>query len=140
MASELEAKATAIEAFLDENWPEGAKTPISWPGVDFDPPDGPWLKVDITWGDGFMETIGGSGTGTNQVVGVLTLNLFDVPGQGARQIDGYADELRDLFNRAEVEGVRFDAPSGPKPTRRPNQGTHWLQRTIDVPFAVVETI
>jgi len=137
VASNLNGAASSVEAYLESNW---TQTPIAWPGIDFDPPDGPWLQASIQWGDGFIETMGGSGSGTNAVVGVLTLNLFDKPGDGAGQVDSLADDARDLFNRAEVSGVRFDAPSGPKPGEGRTGETAWLQRTVSVPFEIVETI
>lgn len=137
MASDLNGAAQSIEQYVEDNW---AATPIAWEGVDFDPPDGPWIQVTIRWGDGFIETMGGTGSGTNTVPGVLFINLFDQPGGGAGTIEGHADDIRDLFNRAEIGGVRFDAPSGPKPATDQRDEGEWLQRTVTVPFELIETI
>lgn len=145
MASDLKSKAGAVLKRIEENWDTDA-VPISWPGRPFDPPDGPWMRVTILWGDGTIATIGGAGSGAeNDIAGVLVAQLFDRPGGGAGAIESYADDFRDLFNRIEVEGVRFDAPSGPKagPGRAnigPETDERWIQRTVDVPFEAEDEI
>ena len=135
MASEIHAAAAAIAAAVEAAWT--GRTPIQWEGLDFRPPNGPWLRVAILWGEAFEQTIGGPGIGKNEVVGVLSLSIFGRPGRGTGELEAYADVLRDAFNRAEIGKVRFGAPSGPRPAQE-REG--WIQMVVDIPFTLEETL
>ncbi|HEX7048654.1 MAG TPA: phage tail terminator-like protein [Longimicrobiales bacterium] len=144
MASELRAKAAAIRAHFATEWKaargytdEQLGERVAWEGVDFTPPASEWVRLSILWGDAFEQTMGGPAVGKNEVVGVVSVTLFYPPGRGTGVLEGLADDVRDIFNRAEVSGVRFGAPSGPKPAR---ERDGWVQTTVDVPFTVEETI
>ena len=110
---------------------------VAWEGMPFDPPDGIWFRVSILWGDSFLQTQGSPG-GANTLVGVLSFQCFDQPGNGTGRLYDLADVLRDLFNRNTVSGIRFDAPSGPKPATRDEDG--WDGVIVDIPFEVDETV
>jgi len=135
VASATLTAEAAIEARLGDNW---STTPISWPGVDFTPPDGPWIEMHVLWGEGVGETMGSGGV--NTISGVLVIRLFDRPGSGYGVIAGYVDTLRDLFDRAVVGAVEFLAASGPKKTEREDKKdkSRWIGLNISVPFTLEE--
>jgi len=139
VASNLDAVRAVIEARLADNitsvdaaWT--AADNVAWPGVDFDPPS-QWARPAILWGDGFLETHGASGT--NTVVGVLVVSLFARPGSGLGALYGWADTVRDLYDRYTGTGVEFLAASGPRQVN--TDDTRWLQVNVSIPFVAEET-
>lgn len=144
MASSTRAHSGAIRTLFATEWKaargyveEEFAARVAWPGVPFTPPDAEWVRFNILWGDGFVQTMGGPGLGTNELVGVVSIQLFVKPGSGSGALEGYCDDVREIFNRVEVSGVRFEAPSGPRP---PQERDGWLQGTVDVAFTVEETL
>ena len=135
MASATLTAEAAIEDRLGDNW---STTPISWPGVDFTPPNGPWIEPHVLWGEGVGETMGSGGV--NTLPGVLVIRLFDRPGSGYGVIAGYVDTIRDLFDRVTVGAVEFLAASGPKKTEREDEKdeSRWIGLKITVPFIMTE--
>lgn len=114
MASAIDAARQTIEARIVAQW--GATTPIGFLNTSFTPPKtGGWLEPSIIWGDGIASTMGavGSGGARNTITGLLQMNLFIQSGEGAGLLTRLADTARDMINRLEVSGVRFDVPSGP---------------------------
>lgn len=133
MASAFSALRTAIEAVMAGI---GAFTAsqIAWDGVDFTPPDGPWVRASILTGDGRMDTAGDGVTG-NAHVGVLSIAIFGKPGAGYGAVDTLADTVRDAFSRVQIGTAFFFAPSLP----RRSAGDGWLQVTVTCPFEVRES-
>lgn len=131
MASALDTARQVIEGRLNTNW---SATKIAWPNVAFSPSSGEaWIQPSLLWGEGFVSTK----TGRNAVHGVLHINVFVPRGTGTGVALSYADDLRDLFNRLEVSGVRFDAPSGPQPQAGDED---WAQVAVTVGFTVEEVV
>jgi len=133
MASALKTAEGAIMTRLNTEW--ASATEIAWPGKRFTKPDAAWIRPTVIWGDGFMQTAGP--TNRNQIPGVLKVQIFSKPGNGEGEIKGHADSIRDIFNRVEFSGLRFDAPSGPKPAVERND---WLQTVVDCPFIYEEVV
>lgn len=143
MASNLNAVESAIEAHLRTTWTaEGEDAAaIKWPGVDFVPPQGPWMRPVVRWTDGVGETH----DGLVDVRGMVMIVLYDVPGSGAAKITQLADAMRDALTYASVGGARFKVASGGRlttmtDTQDVDQGTEWLVRTVDAVFEVTETV
>lgn len=140
MPSTLADAQTAILTALNTGW--GDETPVAWPNVNFTPPepvgDAAWLQVAVLWGDGFPGTMGESGVGMNDVVGLLHLNIFTVKGRAGARMMALVDKARDIVNRLEIDGVRFGAAAGPAP--QPEPDTAWMQAALTVPFTVEETL
>ncbi len=144
MGSDLIAAAGAIRSHFKSAWKTARgysenefTARVAWGGTHFDPPDSDWSRLSFLWGDGFEHTMGGPDRGKNELIGVVTVQLFVPPGEGTGQLEVYADGVRNIFNRQVVSGVRFGAPSGP---RAASQREGWLQVDIDIPFTVEETI
>ena len=56
----------------------------------------------------------GSASGTNQVNGIVVLNIFTPQGIGSGDNYTIGKRLRDLYNRITVSDVIFDSPIGPE--------------------------
>ena len=140
MASAVKTAAGAIYSHLSTNitsiasgWTANAN--VAWPGVDYDPAS-EWIRPTIIWGDGELETM--SSSGKNIVSGVLILSLFDRPGSGYGVLNDYADNVRNIFDRASPgSSVEFLAASGPRQVN--TDDTRWLQVSISIPFLLEET-
>jgi hypothetical protein len=126
----IDSTSVAIEARVAAQW---ANDRIAWPNVHYEPPDDDsWLAVDILWGDGFIQTK----NGRNTLVGVLNLRVYVPTGTGEGTLGQLCDDARDMINRLEVSGVRFDAPSGP----RFSVDGKWRQGTVSCAFSTDEVI
>lgn len=117
MASALAiAQAAVFTAFADA-W--ASRTPIAWPNAPFTPPAKVWVKVDLTWADGVPSTMGPVAARRNSIAGLLTVGVYGPRDVGGKGVMDVADDVRDVFNRLTVDGVRFDVPSGPLPGADP---------------------
>jgi hypothetical protein len=132
MASAVKTAHLAIIARIDAQW--GTTTDIAWPNVDFSPPDDEqWLKVDILWGDAFLETM--EATASNRIYGVVQFSLFGPQGEGYGAMMTNIDTLRDILNRWSGSGVSFGATSGPAEL----DDEQYAGLMVSTPFDVVDT-
>lgn len=106
-------------------------TTIQWGDRPFTPPNGPWLRVSVRFGDAFPATIGGM----NRLTGVVLLDLFDRANAGLGTIVQYHDTLRAGLALLETGGVRFGMPQGP----REIIGDEFAHLSEAVPFEYWET-
>lgn len=132
MASSTNTAIKAIEGRLAAQW---ATTPIAWPGVHFDPGTSAYVRPTVRMAEATDWTMGPSGL--NVVPGILFLDIFTPQGTGYGVIRGYADTLRDIFDRAEAGIVRFRAASGPDSID--TEDTGWIGLQVTVPFSFEET-
>lgn len=133
MASDVNAAWAAVEKELNDNWDF---CPIAWPGADFTPPETEpywWLRATPLFGGSTMASM--TTTGYNMVDGIWDLDLFDKPGNGYGILRDYADRLRDLFDRATIGTVEFQAAEPPRIIRN-SQG--WLHLKVSIPFTMDE--
>ena len=130
MASTLDTHRATIEARIKSNWTE---TDIAWPNEQYTPDSDPYIQPTILWGGSGVTTK----NGRNTVTGILHINIFVSRETGTGALYGYADTIRDLFNRDEVSSVRFETPSGPTFVDAPDRA--WLQAAVVCPFTVEET-
>lgn len=142
MASDTGTHEATIEARFETQWEAAypsrlAKNHVEWPGMSLTPPDDVWARCTVLWGDGFERTLGATTVGKNVLIGVLVVQLFDKPGKGYGNLDGYVNNVRDWFNRQELtNNVRFGAAG---PPQKVEAGDGWLQVNIRMPFEVEET-
>lgn len=129
MASAVQTARAGIEERLSANW---TTTEIAWPGQDFDPGDDPWVRSTVLFGGAQMLTH--SSSGYNNIDGIYVLDLYGRKGVGMGALYGYADTLRDLFDRATVGSVEFHAASGPRSI--PEDA--WERLSIEIPFTLEE--
>ena len=136
MASATDTARATIEGRLKTNMASGSGTAIAWPNVPFEPPDKleSFIESVILWGEGS----GITKNGRNTLVGVLNINVFSIAGRGFGPLNTIADEIRDIFNRVEVSGVRFGIPTAANPAT--SDKTKWVQGNISIPFTVDEVL
>jgi hypothetical protein len=135
MASALDTARAAIEGRIQTLWALSDNTTIAWPNQPTSPPaTGTWIQPTILWGDGFIQTK----NGRNTIAGLLNINVYGEPGKGWGPVSQTGDSVRDLVNRVEVSGVRFGAPSGPRPV--PSPDLKWVQANVRIPFTVDEVV
>jgi len=135
--SETDDARKVIELRLESNIASGSDIPIAWDNVPFEPPADAesFIEPVILWGEGGLSTK----NGRNTIVGVLNINVYVVAGKGYGPMYTIADEIRDIYNRVEVAGVRFGVPS---PARSVVSGSdsRWVQGNISIPFTVDEVL
>lgn len=134
MSSAMNTLRAAIEQKVSDT--VDGDYPIHFSGTNFTPPDGPWLRATILFGQSRMVT-GGTGVTGNRVVGLLKLELFDLAGMGEGTLYDYADTLRNAFSRAKVGAATFGAPSGPRPVNT-DDDAEWEQIDVTIPFEAPE--
>jgi len=132
MASAVKTANLAILARVDAQW--STTTDIAWPNVDFTPPDDEqWLRVDILWGDAFLETM--ESTASNRIYGVVQLTLFGDKGEGYGAMMTNIDTARDILNRWSGSGLQFGATSGPTQV----EDEQYAALSVSTPFDIVDT-
>ncbi len=133
MASDLDTARATIDGLMTSL---GTSAQIARENVKFDPPEtGVWFRPVIIFGETFISTKPGRST----ITGIVQISVYvpsDTPGMGT--MITACDGVRDLINRIESSGVRFNAPSGPQPARE--EETRWIERVIDVDFTVDEIV
>ena len=72
-----------------------------------------FVQCLTTFGESNYLTLG-SASGTNQVNGIVVLNIFTPQGIGSGDNYTIGKRLRDLYNRITVSDVIFDNPIGPE--------------------------
>lgn len=132
MASAVKAAHTAIETRINSQW--GTTTDVAWGNMNFQSPDiDQWLRVDILWGDAFIETI--EDTASNRLYGIVQLTLFGPQGEGYGAMLTNVDTARDILNRWSGSGVRCGATSPPVPV----EDDQYAALMVSTPFNVVDT-
>jgi hypothetical protein len=107
---------------------------VAWGNVALQAPDTEqWLRVDILWGDAFVETI--ESTASNRLYGLVQLTLFGPKGEGYGDMLTNIDTARDILNRWSGSGVRFGASSPPVQV----EDEQYAALMVSTPFNVVDT-
>lgn len=123
VANAVRVARAAIETKLRAEWISGGNllTPIQWPNAagweviggwnEQQPPNDPWLKVDILIGDTQPVTI--STPKLNRNVGLLQLTIFIPAAEGPGEMDELAGKAKAIFSRFFGSGLEFEAMAGP---------------------------
>jgi len=122
---------TAIEPHVASEW--GETTVIAWPNAPFTPPeDEAWIQIAILPGMAAAATLGPGGS--NQLIGLVHVNVFVPKAGGSADAWELVDQVRDLFNRRTIGNIRFRAPY-PAPAMTDGD---WMQIPVLCPFVVYE--
>ena len=81
----------------------------------------------------------GSASGTNQVNGIVVLNIFTPQGIGSGDNYTIGKRLRDLYNRITVSDVIFDSPIGPEVVESPTPEGQF-QTQLRMTFEIYEEL
>ncbi len=133
-AIDLNTVRSTIEARLATELASSPAIPVVFNNMTF----------DSTTEDTFVQCVteyltqGDSSTATNNVVGLILLNVFTEEGIGAGSNYTICKRLRDLYNRITVSNVIFDSPIGPEILTSSPEGK--FQTQIRITFNIYEDL
>ena len=131
-----------IEARLSDEFRRVPQFPIVFHNVNFAPAGAaPYVQCLTSFGNSEYLTIGGTPEGNgfdNRIVGLLTVNVYTPSGDGPGLNFDIGERIRNLYNRAIVSGVYFDAPVGPEVLVNPNSADGFFQTQVRVTFEFIE--
>ena len=97
-----------------------------------------FVQCITSFGTGGYLTMGGSANSTNNVVGLILLNIFTDEGIGSGANLVIGKRLRDLYNNITVSNVIFDSPIGPEVLSSSPEGK--FQTQIRITFEIYEDL
>tara|TARA_R100000231_G_scaffold179_5_gene311 strand:+ start:419 stop:841 length:423 start_codon:yes stop_codon:yes gene_type:complete len=128
-----------IEKRLVDEFRNGPVIPLVFNNVPFDDSiNDEYIQCVTNFGTNEYLTQQTTGSATNLIVGLITLDIFTNQGIGAGSNFVIANRIRNLFNRITVKGVRFDPPIGPEIFQSAIEGK--FQTQMRVSFEIYETI
>jgi hypothetical protein len=132
MSSGFLLEHTAIYDRFTSQW--GATTPLRIPNRPFkQPPDGPWVALDIISSNGRPICIGQDAP--TRWLGILQVTIYAPEDSGPIEALDLADQAGDIFKRKRIDCgsgyIQFRDPSLAQYAPR-NNG--YLCRIVDIPF------
>lgn len=122
------AQDNEIQTKFRTSW--GTTTPISWPNVDFTPPDGSWCRFSVN--DGESGQIGlGSLPATIRYSGTIYIQIFTKQNIGTSAALTLADQAKLIFNNWCGTTVACYAARVKKVG---NTTDGWYQVNVSIPF------
>ena len=111
-AIDLNAVRSTIEGRLATELASSPAIPVVFSNMSFDSTtEDSFVQCITSFGQSEYLTQGDASTATNNVVGLVILNVFTEENIGAGSNFTICKRLRDLYNRITVSNVIFDAPS-----------------------------
>ena len=113
-ATDLNTVRATIEARVATELASSPAIPVIFHNMSYDSSAvTTFVQCLTTFGESNYLTLG-SASGTNQVNGIVVLNIFTPQGIGSGDNYTIGKRLRDLYNRITVSDVIFDSPIGPE--------------------------
>ncbi len=138
-AIDLNTVRSTIEARLATELASSPAIPVVFNNMAFDSTaEDTFVQCVTSFGSGSYLTMGGSANSTNNVVGLMLLNIFTEEGIGAGSNFTIGKRLRDLYNNNTVSNVIFDSPIGPEILTSSPQGK--FQTQIRITFEIYEEL
>ena len=138
-AVDLNVVRKTIEERLTEEFTSGPFIPLIFNNIPFDAsPVDEFIQCTTSFGASSYLTQGGNTNSTNNIAGLIVLNIFTKEGVGSGGNFAICKRLRDLYYRMTVSNVIFDAPVGPEIFQSNPQGR--FQTQIRVTFEVYESL
>ena len=139
-AADLNAIRATIEGRLATELANSPTLPVVFHNMAYEPaPNTSWVQCLTTFGAGEYLSHGGTANSQNRIVGLLLLNIFSPKGVGPGANYVIGKRIRDLYNRAIVSGVFFDAPTGPEALASPTP-EGFFQTQVRVTFEFIEEL
>ena len=111
-ATDLNTVRSTIEARLATELASSPAIPVVFSNMSFDSTtEDSFVQCITSFGQSEYLTQGDASTATNNVVGLVILNVFTEENIGAGSNFTICKRLRDLYNRITVSNVIFDSPS-----------------------------
>ena len=138
-AVDLNTVRSTIEARLATELASSPAIPVVFNNMTFDSTaEDTFVQCITSFGAGEYLTMGGSANSTNNVVGLLLINIFTEEGIGAGSNLIIGKRLRDLYNNITVSNVIFDSPVGPEILASSPEGK--FQTQIRITFNIYEDL
>ena len=139
-ATNLNTVRSVIEGRLATELAESPAIPVVFHNMAFEPtPASSWVQCLTTFGANEYLSQGSTTNSQNRIFGLLTINIFSATGVGPGANYTIGKRIRDLYNRVNVSGVFFDAPTGPEVLGSPNP-EGYFQTQVRVTFESIEEL
>ena len=138
-AVDLNTVRSTIEARLATELASSPAIPVVFSNMAFDSTtEDTFVQCITSFGSHQYLTQGGTSDSTNNVVGLIVLNVFSEEGIGGGSNFTICKRLRDLYNRITVSNVIFDSPIGPEILNSSPEGK--FQTQIRITFNIYEDL
>ena len=138
-AVDLNTVRSIIEARLATELASSPAIPVVFSNMTFDSTaEDTFVQCITSFGANEYLTQGDSSSASNNIVGLVLLNVFTEEGIGAGSNFTICKRLRDLYNRITVSNVIFDAPVGPEIFTSSPEGK--FQTQIRITFNIYEDL
>lgn len=138
-ALDLNSVRATIEARLATELASSPAIPVVFNNMAFDSTaEDTFVQCSTSFGTNEYLTQGDTSTATNNVVGLVLLNIFTEEGIGSGANFTIAERLRNLYNRVTVSNVIFDSPIGPEIFQSSPEGK--FQTQIRITFGIYEDL
>ena len=138
-ATDLNTVRSTIEARLATELASSPVIPVIFNNMAFDSTtEDTFVQCLTSFGANEYLTQGDTSSATNNVVGLVILNIFTEEGIGAGSNYTIGKRLRDLYNRVTVSNVIFDSPVGPEILTSSPEGK--FQTQIRITFEIFEDL
>ena len=102
-------------------------------------PSSSWVQCLVSFGNNNYLTMGGTSGSSNNVIGIVVINIFTAKGVGPGGNLTIGKRIRDLYNRIDVSGVHFDPPIGPEVVVNPSP-EGFFQTQVRLTFETFEDL
>ena len=138
-AIDLNTVRSTIEARLATELASSPAIPVVFNNMAFDSTtENTFVQCLTSFGANQYLTQGDTSSATNNVVGLVVLNIFTEEGIGAGSNYTIGKRIRDLYNRVTVSNVIFDSPVGPEVLTSSPEGK--FQTQIRITFEIFEDL
>ena len=138
-AIDLNTVRSTIEARLATELASNPAIPVVFSNMTFDSTaEDTFVQCITSFGANEYLTQGDSSSASNNIVGLVLLNIFTEEGIGAGSNFTICKRLRDLYNRITVSNVIFDSPIGPEILTSSPEGK--FQTQIRITFNIYEDL
>ena len=138
-ATDLNSVRSTIEARLATALASSPVIPVIFNNMAFDSTtEDTFVQCLTSFGANEYLSQGDTSAATNNVVGLVVLNIFTEEGIGPGSNFTIGKRLRDLYNNITVSNVIFDSPVGPEVLTSSPEGK--FQTQIRITFEIYEDL
>ena len=138
-AIDLNTVRSTIEGRLATELASSPVIPVVFNNMAFNSKtENTFVQCQTSFGSGSYQTMGGSANSTNNVVGLIVINIFTEEGIGSGSNFTIGKRSRNLYNNLTVSNVIFDSPIGPEVLTSSPEGK--FQTQIRITFEIFEEL
>lgn len=139
-ALDLNTVRSTIEGRLATELAIAPVIPVVFHNQPYTPtPSNSWVQCLVSFGANNYLTMGTTSGSSNNVIGVVVINIFTAKGVGPGANLTIGKRIRDLYNRILVSGVHFDPPTGPEVVVNPSP-EGFFQTQVRLTFETFEDL